>query len=164
MRVSKVYQPTDEEFKSLIKENTSYSECARQLGLSPIGHNCRYQIKKRADELGCDLSHFSQTAAAHQAQTKYSLEELLVKNCPYTNTTQIKKKLLELGLLKYQCACCGNTGEWNGKPLRLQMDHINGDHFDNRIENLRILCPNCHSQTETYGGKNKPYQKNNIKD
>ena len=58
-------------------------------------------------------------------------------------------------LLEYKCEQCGNTGEWLNQPLVLQLDHINGIHDDNRLENLRFLWPNCHSITETYAGKNK---------
>lgn len=57
--------------------------------------------------------------------------------------------------LEYKCAFCGNTGEWLGQKLTLQLDHINGKNNDYRIENLRFLCPNCHSITPTYAGKNK---------
>lgn len=64
--------------------------------------------------------------------------------------------ILREGLLEAKCyeEGCGLT-EWRGKPISLQLDHINGDNFDHRIENLRLLCPNCHSQTETFAGKNK---------
>lgn len=58
-------------------------------------------------------------------------------------------------MLKYMCVECGNNGWWNEIKLILQIDHINGDRHDNRIKNLRILCPNCHSQTQTFGNKNK---------
>ncbi len=85
----------------------------------------------------------------------YTTEEILVENSPYKNIPILKKRLLKEGLLEYKCAICGNTGEWLGQPLTLQLDHINGDHFDHRLENLRLLCPNCHSQTETFSGKNK---------
>ena len=53
------------------------------------------------------------------------------------------------------CACCGNAGRWQGQPLTLQLDHVNGRYNDNRLENLRWLCPNCHSQTETFAGRGK---------
>ena len=67
--------------------------------------------------------------------------------------THFKLRLITAGLLRPECAECGLT-EWRGKPLSLELDHINGDKHDNRFENLRLLCPNCHSQTETYSGRN----------
>lgn len=78
-----------------------------------------------------------------------SLDQILVKNSTYLWTTNLKKKLLKDGYFDYRCFECG-ISEWNNKPLSLQLDHINGVNDDNRIENLRLLCPNCHSQTETY--------------
>lgn len=65
----------------------------------------------------------------------------------------VKKRLLRAGLLENQCADCG-LGEWRGKALNCHIDHINGVKDDHRLENLRMLCPNCHSQTSTYGGRN----------
>jgi Zn finger protein HypA/HybF involved in hydrogenase expression len=68
--------------------------------------------------------------------------------------TRLKKRILKAGLIEYKCSCCGIT-EWNGKPIVLQLHHINGDNRDNRKENLTFLCPNCHSQTDSFCGKNK---------
>ena len=65
----------------------------------------------------------------------------------------LKKKLIDEGYFVDICSDCGNKGEWNGKPIILELDHINGNHYDNRFENLRILCPNCHSQTPTFRGR-----------
>lgn len=70
-------------------------------------------------------------------------------------SADLKKKLIEEGYIENVCVECGNEGEWNNKPITLELDHINGDRFDNRLENLRILCPNCHSQTPTFRGRNK---------
>jgi 5-methylcytosine-specific restriction endonuclease McrA len=67
--------------------------------------------------------------------------------------THIKQRLLRAGLLHNRCSQCGIT-EWLGEPLTIQIDHINGVHDDFRLENLRMLCPNCHSQTDTYGNRN----------
>ena len=67
---------------------------------------------------------------------------------------KIKGKLIREGLKENKCEICGLINEWNGKPLVLQLHHINGNHTDNRLENLQILCPNCHSQTDTYCGSN----------
>jgi 5-methylcytosine-specific restriction endonuclease McrA len=79
-----------------------------------------------------------------------TIDELAVKR---SNRGGIKSRLIRNGTLPYVCAICG-ISDWQGKPLTLQIDHINGKRLDYRIENLRLLCPNCHSQTETFGGRN----------
>lgn len=84
---------------------------------------------------------------------KVPLEEVLVEHSSYPRGS-IKRRLVEEGLLQYICAECGQGPEWNGKPLTLELDHINGVNNDNRLSNLRILCPHCHSQTDTYCGRN----------
>ena len=155
MPKSKVYNLSDEEFKEMIARNHSWCACAREIGLSPNGSNSRIQLKKRVDELGLSTSHFDQTQDARNAAPKYTLEEIMVENSTYQNITKLKERIIRAGVIPYECAICGNKGEWNGKKLVLQIDHINGKHFDHRKENLRFLCPNCHSQTETFSGKNK---------
>jgi 5-methylcytosine-specific restriction endonuclease McrA len=72
----------------------------------------------------------------------------------YSSRASIRKTILKENLIEYKCSEC-NVIEWNGKTLSLHLDHINGVNNDNRLENLRFLCPNCHSQTETYTGRNK---------
>lgn len=72
---------------------------------------------------------------------------------------RIKERLIKENLIAYVCAECGLNDNWNGKKLSLQLDHINGIGNDNRLENLRFLCPNCHTQQETYASKNRIYQK-----
>ena len=70
-----------------------------------------------------------------------------------TNRGHLKRRLIRTGLKKNQCELCGIT-EWCGKPLNMQLHHVNGDGTDNRLENIALLCANCHSQTDTYGGRN----------
>lgn len=152
---SKVYQLSEEEFQKIIKESYSYAECCRKMGYSDKGHYGPDQIKKRCAELQLSTEHFSGTKAAHEATTKYTLDEILVENSTYQNISRLKNRLINEKYLEYVCSECGNIGEWNGKPLTLTLDHINGKHLDHRIENLRFLCPNCHSQTPTFSGKNK---------
>ena len=81
------------------------------------------------------------------------IEECLVKNSPVRSNGTLKERLLKNGMLKNECDLCKGGPEWKGQVLVLQLDHINGDNKDNRLENLRILCPNCHTQTETHSGK-----------
>jgi 5-methylcytosine-specific restriction endonuclease McrA len=81
------------------------------------------------------------------------IEEFLTENSSCSRTN-LKRRLLREGLLENVCHICGQLPEWNGKPLVLQLDHINGISNDNRLENLRIICPHCHSQTENFAGKN----------
>lgn len=153
-QISKVYQVSDEEFKSIIENSNSYSECLKKLGLGTRGGSSTDILKRRIKELNLSTNHFSRTINPNYK--KYDLKDILVENSTYANISRLKKRLISENVLEYKCAICG-ISEWNGKPLSLQLDHINGINNDHRIENLRFICPNCHSQTETYAGKNKKY-------
>ena len=85
---------------------------------------------------------------------KLTNEVVFVANSTYARH-HIKRRIIEQELFPYVCNSCGNTGEWNGKPLVLQLDHSNGINDDNRLENLQFLCPNCHAQEDTYAAKNR---------
>ena len=80
---------------------------------------------------------------------KIPLKDILVENSSY-QSTKLKKRLVDEGIKKDYCEICGQGNTWNDKLLVLQLDHINGIHTDNRLENLRIVCPNCHTQTDTF--------------
>ena len=147
---SKIDLIPEDEFRQLIKDSFSYNEVLRKIGMSH-GRSSYDIIKRRCKDLNISCNHFIKTG--NQYTTVYDLQDILVENSSYTNTTRLKERLLKEGLLVYECAICHNQGEWRGQPLSLQLDHINGNHSDNRIENLRLLCPNCHTQTETYGSK-----------
>lgn len=151
-KISKVYQVSDEEFIKIIQENFSYSDCLKALGLSTGGGSSTDVLKRRIKELKCSTEHFGKKVISYN--TKYTLDEILVENSTYANISRLKIRLVNEGKLEYKCQICG-INEWLGQKLSLQLDHINGINNDHRIENLRFLCPNCHSQTETYAGKNK---------
>ncbi len=80
--------------------------------------------------------------------------DAFVKNSRVTNTKLLKIYLLKHNILENKCSICNLSPMWNNKPITLQLDHINSDHYDNRLENLRLICPNCHSQTDTYTCRN----------
>lgn len=86
--------------------------------------------------------------------TKFELQDILEGKHPQYNTTKLRVRLLKEGIFTNTCSECGIT-EYNGKPLVMQLDHIDGDSSNHMFANLRLLCPNCHSQTDTFCGKNK---------
>lgn len=85
---------------------------------------------------------------------RYKDVDVFVENSSYPRH-RLKERIVKNNLIPYKCACCGMSSVWNDLPLVLQLDHINGVNNDNRLENIRFLCPNCHSQQGTYAGKNK---------
>lgn len=145
---------TREELENIVKESETFAEIMRKLGYSGNRGNSIQGLKKHLDNLGIDYSRFLQKNIVRFSHPKEELKNILIKNCTYTNMTSLKRRILREGILGDVCSICG-IKEWNGKPLVLQLDHINGDNRDNRIENLRLLCPNCHSQTDTFCGKNR---------
>ena len=153
-RISKIYQVSDDEFKDIVKQANSYSDCLRALGLGTNGGSSTDILKRRIKELHCDITHFGEQTKDKSPTAKYTLEEIMVENSSYANISRLKIRLIKEGVFEYRCACCGIT-EWQNKPISLQLHHKNGINNDHRKENLEFLCPNCHSQTETYSGKNK---------
>ena len=89
-------------------------------------------------------------------------DEIFVEYSPYS-TELVKNRIILNQLLDYRCSCCG-IDEWQGRTIVLDLDHVNGNNRDNRLENLRFLCPNCHSQTDTYKGRNKNTGKVKVTD
>ena len=152
-RISKIYQIPEKEFRIMVATADSYSDILRQLNLTTRGGSSLDILKRRIAELNCSTEHFGQKASTIAPNVRYTLDEILVDNSSYMNISRLKIRLIKENRLEYKCARCG-ISEWMGQPISLQLDHINGKNNDHRIENLRFLCPNCHSQTETYAGKN----------
>lgn len=145
---------TKAEFTESWLESQSLAECLRKLGYKNSGGGSYDTIKRAAEDLGLNRDHMLGQAHLRNRTHNWSkgtpLEELLVKG-KYRG--KLGKRLMREGVLKSECSKCGIT-EWNGEPAPLELDHLDGDNTNNEISNLRILCCNCHAQTENYKGRN----------
>lgn len=153
---NKIYKLSDEQFVELLKKSSTISEVLFKLGYTVKGNSWGYsQVKRRMDDLNLDYSIFKGKSAVIKTSMLNNVkkEDILKENCRHQRTV-LRRYVIKNNLIPYKCAICGCT-EWQGKTLSLELDHINGVNNDNRLENLRFLCPNCHSQTSTYGSRNQ---------
>lgn len=155
---------TDQEFIDAVKTSRSIQETIQKIGLHVCGGN--YQtIRRNAARLNLSLDHFLgqswNKGDTHGLLNKLKrpLSEILVENSTYTNNHFLKQRLIKEKYFEHKCYKCNRT-EWEGQKIPIQLEHKNGVHNDNRIENLTFLCPNCHALTDTYCGKNKKRQSN----
>lgn len=150
---------TSEVLQDAVSNSTSIAGVLRYLNLKQAG-GTQAHISKRIKEYGIDTSHFNghgwSKGKVFPAKRK-TAEDILVISPPGSTKTkryQLERAMLQVGVDK-RCVVCYNDGTWVGKSLTLEIDHIDGDWLNNLIENLRFLCPNCHSQQET---TNKPWK------
>lgn len=151
---NKIYKLTDNEFINLVKSSLNIAEVLFKLGYAIKGNSWGYsQVKQRMTDLNLSGKDFRGKSAISKCHEKANPEKLFSENSRHSRNI-LRKRIIQENLLEYKCSICG-IKEWNGKTISLELDHINGINNDNRLENLRFLCPNCHSQTTTYGAKNK---------
>ena len=148
---------TEEQLKEAAELSFSFRQVLKKLGLCPAGGNYE-QIKKYIEEYNIDISHFRgkgwNLGMKGIGKPRLAMEEILVKNS-FFQSFKLKQRLFSSGLKQQKCEMCGWAERTKDGYLPLELDHINGDHRDNRLDNLRILCPNCHSLQPTHRGRNK---------
>jgi len=140
-----------DEMQKLLIECKSMREVIIKLGLQPNGSSGYTNVKNKLIKLGLEIPKYNYYGDGGRKR-RYSDDKVFSENSTFPRQ-KIKARIIKENLIEYKCLECNNAGEYNNKPLSLHLDHINGVNNDNRLINLRFLCPNCHSQTDTYSGK-----------
>jgi 5-methylcytosine-specific restriction endonuclease McrA len=147
---------SEEEVRAAVAESLSYAEALRRLGLRAAGGNHRTIRKYVEDVWRIPVDHFDASRARGAAgrERALPLAAVLVEGSTY-HRGHLKRRLLDEGLKRPECEMCGQGDVWRGRRMSMVLDHINGVHDDHRLENLRILCPNCNATLDTHCGKHK---------
>ncbi len=157
---SAIWKLPKSKLQRVVSKSDTLAKILKHFGLVNKGGNCR-TLKNRLNADNIDYSHIPLGRDSNRNRPKggkqYPLKEILVRNSFYINRVSLRKRLLDEKLLVEQCYNCGLGPEWDGEPLRLQLHHVNGDGRDHRISNIRLLCPNCHSQTDSFAGRKNGY-------
>ena len=135
-------------FKEVCGSSETMAIAASKLGLH-FNTFKRYAVK-----LGCYSPNQAGVGLKKRMPLKVETSAILSGNHPSFQSYKLKGRLLKEGIITYQCAIC-LISDWNGKSISLELDHIDGNSSNHSLENLRLLCPNCHSQTDTFRSKNK---------
>ena len=151
--ISMRYKHTKEALTNAVEKSLSIANVCRELGVKACGGNYK-TVKAKIEEFQIDITHFTGAAWNQGVKfkpfgKKYELVDVLIENSPYKSSTKLKERLFKEGLKTEKCEVCG-ISEWMDKKITLELDHINGNNTDNRLVNLCVLCPNCHSQTPTF--------------
>ena len=149
--MSRKIKVTDEQIVQAAMTSTSATSAASKLGI-------KYEtFKVHAKRLGVFNTNQSGKGVSKPKEDglgKIPLQEIFDGKHPQYQSNKLRLRIFSEKIKEKKCECCG-TSSWLGKQLSLELDHIDGNRYNHKLENLRILCPNCHSQTETYRGKNK---------
>lgn len=155
---------TRQEIEQFVKESFSYAQLASKIGYpNPRNGNAYRETHKMVEELYLNISHFKGQGwlkGQNYDNKKYIPFKEYIKG-DSVQTNKLRIKLLKEGLKEYKCECCQNT-TWNDQLIPLEVHHKDGNKSNNELENLELLCPNCHALTDTYRGKNTQKHKANM--
>jgi predicted RNA-binding Zn-ribbon protein involved in translation (DUF1610 family) len=147
---------TREILQDAVENSDSVAGVLRYLGLPQAG-GTHAHIGRTIRRFGLDTSHFHRSQGGRTRPNRKSPADIFVTlpaGSRRSKPAQLRRALVEIGR-PYRCASCGAGDRWNGQPLTLHVDHVNGDYCDNAEQNLRFMCPNCHSQTASFAGRSR---------
>lgn len=155
IHISRIHDINDETFIAIVKNSFSFREVTKKLGYNSHSGDLQDVIKKRIIKLNIDISHFKPYGKNNIKRTP---ENVFIINSS-ANQSTLRRWYVKGEYTPYICSICGQPPIWNNKKLALILDHINGCNTDDRLTNLRWVCPNCNMQLPTTNNKNKSYQK-----
>lgn len=153
---------TETEARLAIAASLSWADALRRLGMRPAGGNWKTLQRYAREVWGISTAHFDPNAVRRRVHSGRPLVEILVEHSSY-NRGSLKRRLYAEGVKERRCELCGQDELWRGRRMALILDHINGVATDNRLENLRIVCPNCAATLDTHCGRNLPHRTVEIK-
>jgi hypothetical protein len=149
------YKIRDEQYREAVRLARSMADALRLLGVVPEGGNYRV-LHSAIKRLDLDTSHFAGQSWSRGASAPHRvrpIDDYLSNEYPI-QSNRLRRRLIKDGVLKRRCSGC-KLDSWLDQPIPLELDHVDGNHMNNALDNLRLLCPNCHALTSTFRGKNK---------
>lgn len=155
IRRNKITDISNDDLKKMLDESLSFREVLMKIGYNTNGSGGYSTLKNECKLRNITIPIYNQFGKSITGKIKkLDDDEIFCKNSTYSRQ-HLKERIIKNNFIEYKCSDCGNSGEWNGKKLVLQLEHKNGVNNDNRLENLTFLCPNCHTQTDTYSSKSR---------